>query len=419
VHVILLTEGSRLIDEARDLHAAGRARLVEISAHRDTPFEDVQPADCALVGTSVPPFFLHHLLHRCTHGALANVGLVEDGPSVDADRIGYRWGPWLDAVYLPAGNAFVPQLYPAPVRLYDRLGDLVSRPCAPPVQFTEVPGAFPGRLQIQTTSRCVRGCSYCPKPRQQLADQLMDRALFDRIVDECADHGPASLELYLHAEPLEDLRMEALADRAKGACPATLVSIATHERSLDVERTRSLAGSGLDVVFVSVNAAGATTEAVLRRRLGSLVEPARILARQDKRLVVTTLTNLLPEGQRGLVRRLCRELGLAQEAYRATSRVGDARLRPHVRVLPSSEGCLRPFTTAHVLADGRVTACCEDWQYRRIFGTLRDTSLARIWTGVEARTLRRELLSASPTDPCDHCDILPRRGTLSTRGERT
>ena len=407
MHVILLTGKSRLIDEARELHAGGRARLVEFSGHRDTPFEDVQPGDCALVGTSVPPFFLHHLLHLCTRGALAWVGLVEDGPRVDSARIGFRWGPWLRGIYLPISNTFVPQLYPAPQVFYDRLVDLLSLSGAPPVAFTERPSAFPPRLQIQTTNRCFRGCPYCPKPRQRVPDLLMDEALFGRIVDECAAHAPASLELYLHAEPLEDLRLEKLADRAKEACPTTLVSIATHERSLDVPRVRSLSRCGLDVVFVSVNAAGATTEAALRRRLERLQEPARILARRDKRLVVTTLTNLLPSGQRGLVRRLCRELGLAQEAYRATSRVGDARLRPHVRVLPALEGCLRPFTTAHVLADGRVTACCEDWQYRRILGDLTQRPLADVWTGDEARVLRRELLTASPTDPCDHCDIIP------------
>ena len=120
---------------------------------------------------------------------------------------------------------------------------------------------------------------------------------------------------------------------------------------------------------------------------------------------MVTLTNLLPAGLRGTFRRLCRALDLPLESYRATSRTGDARLRPHVRVHPSIEGCLRPFTTAHILADGKVVSCCEDWRYRRIFGDVRDASLADIWAGAEAQGLRSELLEGRPAAPCDTCDF--------------
>ncbi len=418
VHVILLDASSRLLDEARDLHASGRARLVVLDPGRDTPFDDVRPGDAALVGTSVPSFFLHHLLRTCTRGGLGSVRVLDDGPPVDPGRIGLRWGPWLQAVCLPADQVLATRLAPAPMVFFQRLGDLVSRDRTPPVRFTELPSPFPERLQLQTTSRCTRGCPYCPKPRQGLPDRQMDARLFDRLMDECAEHEPSSLELYLHAEPLEDPRLEELADRAAAACPRTLISVTTHERAVTLERFRSLAACGLDAVFVSVNATGGTSEASLASRLGRLVEPARALERADKQLVVVTLTNLLPDGLRGTFRRLCREFEFPVESFRATTRVGDARLRPGVRVLPSEEGCLRPFTTAHVLADGRVAACCEDWQYRRILGDVSRAPMADVWTGDEARRLRRELLDESPTGPCDHCGILPRRGPPQNhRGE--
>ena len=417
MHLILLDASSPLLDEARELHAAGRARLVVIDPARDTPFDDVGREDSALVGTSVPSFFLHHLLRTCTRGRLGSVRVLVDGPPLDPGRIGFRWGPWLRAVCHPLDRVLTSRLAPAPLIQFQRLGDLVSRDIPSPVKFTDLPSPFPERLQIQTTSRCTRGCPYCPKPRQGLPDQRMARPLFDRLMDECAEHEPSSLELYLHAEPLEDPRLEDLADRAASACPSTLISVTTHERAVTLERFRSLAGSGLDVVFVSVNASGGTAEASLTSRLGRLAEPARALAEADKQLVVVTLTNLLPDGLRGTFRRLCRELELPLESFRATTRVGDARLRPGVRVLPSDEGCLRPFTTAHVLADGRVAACCEDWQYRRVLGDLSRTRMDEIWTGEQARRLRTELLFETPTEPCDRCGILPRQGTPHHTGE--
>ena len=342
--VILLDGASPLVAQARGMQAEGRARLVLVDPSWTRPFEDVEPEDRAMVGTSVPSFFLHHLLHACVRGQLADVRLVVDSPRLDAARIGFRWGPWLQGVHAPAG-VVLPSPLPAPFSTFDRLADLVEHRESPPVRFTRRPSPFPERLQIQTTSRCTRGCSYCPKPRQALPDREMTEALFDRLVDECARYAPSSLELYLHAEPLEDPRLEALATRAKAACPTAQVSVTTHERAVDVERIRGLADCGLDLVFVSVNAAGQTTEGALRRRLEQVALLAPPLRDAGKALVVVTLTNLLPEGLRGTFRKLCRSMDLPLEAYRATSRTGDARLRPHVRVHPSTEGCLRPFTT--------------------------------------------------------------------------
>jgi hypothetical protein len=404
--VFLLDSGSPLLARARAIASSGRARLVVADPSWTSPFEDVQPGDRALVGTSVPSFFAHHLLHLCVRGRLGDVRLLLDSPVLDAPRIGYRWGPWLRGVLVPADLPVPPPPWPAPCSTYDSLADAIDTTDAPPVVFTTTPSPFPQRLQIQTTSRCSRGCTYCPKPRQGVPDRSMADDLFDGLLEECARHSPSSLELYLHAEPLEDPRLETLATRAKAACPRTQVSITTHERALGADRVRTLAASGLDLVFVSVNAPSQTTEVSLRRRLQRIAALAPPLRDAGKALVVVTLTNLLPEGLRGTFRKLCAAMDLPLEAYRATSRVGDARLRPHIRVLLSSEGCLRPFTTAHVLADGQVVSCCEDWRYRRVFGRVGDLPLADVWNGQEARQLRSELLDGCPAEPCDRCDIL-------------
>jgi len=417
VHVILLDAASPLRDQARRLAQDGDARLVLVDRGWTRPFEDVQSEDQVLVGTSVPSFFLHHLLHGCVRGRLGDVRVVADTKPLDAAGIGYRWGPWLSGVHLPASEEAPSGPMPAPCERFRKLEDIIAAWGAPPVRFEACPSPFPARLQLQTTSRCVRGCTYCPKARQEIPDRQMERSLFDRLIGECGEHRPPSLELYLHGEPLEDPRIEELATAAKGACPSSLVAVTTHERSVSAERFHRLAGSGLDVVFVSVNVTGSIPVAVLRRRLKRLVEPARTLRAAAKELVVVTLTNLLADGLRGPFRRLCRELGLPLESFRATTRVGDARLRPHVRVHSSDEGCLRPFTTAHVLADGRVVACCEDWRYRRVLGDVGGASLADVWTGEEARRLRRELLDGRPTEPCEHCGILPLRGNPISRGD--
>jgi len=409
--VILLLPDSPLAHEARSLQRGGAARLVWIDGGTTEPFDDVGVDEQVLVGTSVPTFFLKPLLLACERGACGGVGIVVDGPVPPAHRIGLRWRPWLTAVHrlddLAAGPVSLPTPLPAPVRQHASLAELVTRLPGPPLVFGEVPCAFPPRVQIQTTTRCRAACPFCPKARQGVPDQEMASELFDALVQQCTDGQPDHVELYLHAEPLEDPHLEARVRRVRTACEQTQVSVVTHEAMPTPAKAAALVEAGLDVLFVSVNVLRTPREGELSRRLGRLVEVAHAVRDGGGELVVTTLTDLLPAGARNRFERRCRDLGLPLERFRTTTRGGDVEPSPW-RSGATGRGigdCTRPFITAHVRADGAVVTCCEDWRYERVLGSVAQRDLGAIWRGPAYRRLRRELLDGERTEPCDRCDL--------------
>ena len=342
----------------------------------------------------------------CPRSELSDVRLVVDSDLPAPARIGLRWRPWLRAIHLlPAFEVEVPLVLPAPIVRSASLAAVLSDLGRPPVLFAEQPNAFPPRLQIQTTTRCQVGCPYCPRPGLSPEDGWMDERLFVRIVEQCGVGCAESLELYLHAEPLEDQRIERLADLSRSACPDAMLSIVTHERSIDRQRAERLARSALDVVFVSVNVLGDTPVSAVRARLERVAVIADALRAHGKELVVVTLTNLLRRP--GPFRRACTELHLPLESFRATSRAESVDIR-RWRHRPSSTPphcCDRPFTTAHIRFDGAVIACCEDWHHERLVGHAEVESLAEIWSGEPLRQLRREQLERSLGGPCDRCEL--------------
>ncbi len=69
---------------------------------------------------------------------------------------------------------------------------------------------------------------------------------------------------------------------------------------------------------------------------------------------------------------------------------------------PTRTPCNRLFSRLLVLADGRVTACDQDFQGRHAVGALTDQSLGTIWTGPQMAAIRQSHL-AGRYDPIPLC----------------
>jgi len=406
VTTILLRRDSPLLDEALTVARRRRARVLTLDGSERAPVDGLDPGEPVLIGSSVPSFYIQDLLQRCQRGDLASVRVLADGDLPEPARIGFRWRPWLRAIHLLEGSPGTWRgAVPAPVVRSSSIEEILEGWGPPPVRTSEHPNGFPPRVQIQTTTGCRVGCAYCPRPSLQVEERQMDDALFDGIVGQCGAGGAESLELYLHAEPLADPRLEQLAGRAAAACPGALISIVTHERSIDRRRAARLAGSALDVVFVSVNVTGDVGSDVVRSRLRRVAGFADVLRGEGKELVVVTLANLLRRP--GPFRRACAELDLPLESFRATTRAGNVDIHRwrQLRSFTRPPLCDRPFTTAHVGFDGAVIACCEDWRRERVLGRVGDRSLAEIWRDAPIRRLRRELLERRPGPLCGRCEL--------------
>lgn len=405
--LLLLGATSPFAGEALALAHRGRLRL-ELLGDRPGPLRVATTAgDQALVGTSAPLFFLKDLLRRCRSGTLRDVRLLLDGGVPPTDRIGFRERPWLAEVLTPEGTA-VPWTgpLPAPLRSVHGLENALAGWPRPRVRFAPEPSPFPAELQVETTTVCRMGCPHCPHHLLDRPDAFMDEGLFAEVMAQCRDGRPDNLELYLNGEPLEDPRLPRLARLARDACPASLVSVTTHVDALTEARAHALAGSGLDLVFVSLNPLGGLEEGWLEPRLRRLAPVAELFEGAGTRLVVVSLVNLIPEGQRGRFRRLLAERGLPLEAFTATSRAGDVDLDRFVAPgpAPPPSPCERAFTRAFIRHDGELVLCCEDFRHRRTFGSVRQRPIAEIWTGEAYREARRDLLAGRPGPPCDRCE---------------
>ncbi len=360
--------------------------------------------DRCVVSSRLPLFYLSAALQRCKDGGLEDVRLWIDGPAPLPEQIGFRHRPWLSEIWASKPLPATWRPLPAPVRA---VADIAAA-----IETLESPqGGFAGGppvLQIQTATGCRATCPWCPIGPVSAEERTMSPQVWGALVAELTVRPAAMVELFFHAEPLLDTALETRSLELKRACPDTLLTIVTHELALTPPRAESLAASGLDVVFVSVNVPGRPSTQRLRRRLEPLVAMAAVLRAAGKALVLTTLGNFLKEGTRGRLRRLCRDLSLPCETFVATSRAGDVQVDRWTggRHTSHSGMCPRPFFKAYVRVDGRLALCCEDWRYRVELGRIGDgETLQGLWQAPAYRDVRDGLLQHRElAEPCKRCD---------------
>ena len=408
MHLILLSPDSRYFVEAQQLDKSGKARVCSPLKCPAPSSLQTQEEDQVLLGANLVPFYFKGLLEKCKQGELGDLRILAEDDLPDVELIGFRARPWLRGFHLAQKviPASMLEVQPAPIFPFSSVGELIDGWGPPPVRFTEQPCSFPPKIQIQTTTACQENCSFCPHSSTKDADYLMSEQLLERLIEQCSTGNPDSIELYFHADPLTDPRLERISSAFNNACPQSLIQIIVHESALTAARAQSLAAAGVDVVFVSLNPRRTPSVASIDRRVYRIARLRDLFRMQGKQVSIVSLGNFMAPDTRQLLEASCRRAGLPLELFRGTSRAGDVDLAQFSAGPPPVpiDLCERPFTKCYIKASGQVALCCEDWNYQRILGNVGESSIADIWNGAKYRQLRRELLAHRPVGPCVRCD---------------
>lgn len=254
----------------------------------------------------------------------------------------------------------------------------------------------------------------------------MDDALYSKIVDECAaesdlcDFVPMSKN-----EPLLDVKMEQrVAEFKSKAQPRQLVELVTNGSALTPARAQRLMEAGVDLITVSVNASNEETygkvmvnlswnqvmanlEALSRMDLARVNIYLRFVADQTnkrelkifrKRWSHFNLYQFNVNNRAGTVRNY-EKMTMKYNAFVAwLRRVAGSRFYPV---------CPYVFSLMHVLENGDVPMCSNDWHNREILGNVKNQTLREIYNSPRMNQIRETMLQGhfEELEPCRECSF--------------
>lgn len=270
--------------------------------------------------------------------------------------------------------------------------------------FDAAKGRFPAVVRLETTNACNARCVICPHRAMQRPVKAMDEDLYRRLIDQCAAGRCREVHLHNFGEPLLDKNIEERIAYAKQKGIGR-VKIFCNGSLLTPDRARRLIDAGLDEIKVSFD--GADREEFERIRT-----PLKFDA------VVCNVVELVKlrdaAGAKLRVRVACCSTTDRQATMRSLEKVVDdfsfGKLHNWAAQEPAPKRlrkpCSRLWRTFTVLADGRVSLCCLDYDGQQILGRLdQHCTIADVWNDRPYAEVRRAHREARQADIplCDNC----------------
>lgn len=289
--------------------------------------------------------------------------------------------------------------------------------------------AWPLYLNIETTSHCNLRCVMCPQPTMARARETMDRALFDRVIEQAAGRVEFAW-LHLFGEPLMNPEFAAFAKHAHERGRGLQLGCSSNVTLLRGRAAEELARVPLAILMLAVDGIDADSYSRIRvngdfdRVLENLDAFAELYAAApvDERpaRVVLSFIDLPTLRDAAAAEAFWRErlplfavqrkplnLWAMQDLVQIDRLLG--RIEASAARAPRRRPCGEFSRGLTVLVDGRVVPCCNDHEGAIVLGDLRRQTLEEIWNSAQLQELRADRVLDNPL--CRYCQHQDGRGS--------
>ena len=272
---------------------------------------------------------------------------------------------------------------------------------------------FPAVLQVQTINRCNGKCGMCPYPNTVHLQprEVMDDALFSKVVDECVvEDDFFEFIPMVQNEPLLDIKLEErIAEFKQHAKPHQSVEIVTNGTALTPGRFEKLVHSGLDTITISLSALTQKTYEKLIEGLSwaQVINNLEAVAVSPLRARINVFLRYVRqngnESEFRPFKKYWERRGLNVSNYEINNRAGALdgyedrqpvksflfkRARKSMGRTILKGACPHAFGIMHVLTNGDVPLCANDWHNRHLLGNVREQSIREIYNSPQMNQYR-------------------------------
>jgi radical SAM protein with 4Fe4S-binding SPASM domain len=294
---------------------------------------------------------------------------------------------------------------------------------------------FPLIVHIQTQPFCNGRCVICPYSTvsKMLEPGIMEWDLFVKIANELASEPLLSkVTFQMQNEPLLDNRIFDCVKYLKSRNVDKMCSLVTNGELLDKFSLTDIVQSNLDSLIISINAH--TKEMYQSINIGLDYDKVmqniyRLLSNSSTKQKLMLSFVLIERNKhevyqavrywnkKGIKTRVLKLVSTARfldnyETYRPVTDYYESHFplrfwRHLMSRLRYTIGCSFPFFQMHILHNGDVVLCCQDWYRGTVVGNTRTNSLREIWNSEKMAEIRRLMLRKryERIDSCKECPM--------------
>lgn len=281
---------------------------------------------------------------------------------------------------------------------------------------------FPRTVQIQTQTGCNAACVFCPysstvdsQPKGKMSQEL-----FERIIDEIAEHGVRRISPYLMNEPFLDPKIIDRLVYIKEKIPDARIVLTTNGSKLTPDKVdRLIEADALHALYISFQGVekdgyeatmgGSLVFEKTMENVETLIEKWRAAGgRKLFKIVVSMVATNRIDTEKAVA--FWKARGVESKWTPLENRGGNVEIKtlaPGAEPMRRFANCTRLFKQAYIMFDGDMVLCCTDYTRRAVIGNIVDSSIYEVWNGWKANGYRH-LYSEGYMDRiplCKDCEI--------------
>jgi len=279
-----------------------------------------------------------------------------------------------------------------------------------------LPLPYPLAIALELSNNCNSNCYMCPRKDLTRPIGDMEFNLFKKIIDELSDNKIKLRKLFLHwlGEPLLNENFDKMIAYAEEKDIADIVVMASNIIALDKEKSIRLIESGLDELFVSLDAINPKTYdkikgnsedlKIIETNLCRLIELREEMNSELPYIRLKFLKNELNKNDEADFKKkwepIVDEVYIEEELNTwngnnetvNNSVTSDEIYKENTKEKEERWPCDRLWYQMAISVDGKVTPCIADWDGVGFIGDVNKDSIFNIWNCDALVEMRRKQL---------------------------
>jgi MoaA/NifB/PqqE/SkfB family radical SAM enzyme len=250
----------------------------------------------------------------------------------------------------------------------------------------------------------------CYNRKTNFEKGYMDFDLYKKIIDEGEKYNLDSIKLSWRGEPLLHPKIVDMVRYAKQH-KITEVSFNTNAELLNDKLSSDLIDSGLDRIMFSVDGVSRKTFETIRvggnydKVIKNINDFIRIKKEKNKTKPFTRIQFIkMEENKHEEVEFFNKWEGIIDEVYTSPSlpmKINDDIIREFK--IKGRKPCAQLWRRLFISWDGKVSACCIDWNTAINLGNANQDSIYSIWHGNEIQNMRKNHCQLKMENLCRNC----------------
>jgi len=277
-----------------------------------------------------------------------------------------------------------------------------------------LPLRYPFAIAIELSSDCNSNCYMCPRKNLTRAEGKMEFGLFKKIIDELYKNKVVLRKLFLHwmGEPLLNGNFDKMIAYARENGIAEMIVMASNLIALDEDKAKRLIDSGLDELFVSLDAVrqetydkikgNSATLKIVEDGIYRLVETRK---KMNASLPYIKLKILKSDVNKNEIEEfkekwspVVDEIYVEEDlnAWNGTNEdvnkniKNDPLYTQKIKLEIERWPCDRLWYQLAISQDGLVSPCIADWNGIGFIGSVKEMTIHDIWNSPELKEMRRK-----------------------------